>query len=330
MKAVLLNGFGNADVLQVGEVDDPAAGEGQVRIKVMATSVNRPDIIQREGNYPPPKGESEILGLEVAGVVDQVGANVADVEPGQRVMTLVGGGGYAEFAVAHASHLIPIPETMSFEEAACVCETYITAYLNLFLLGGLRNGDTALVHGGGGGVNTAAVQLVKTLTPDVRLAVTASTGKVDRVKELGADLVIDYKNQDFAEEIRTYTGKRGADVILDHIGAAYLSANMKSLAVGGRLVIIGVLGGAKGELNLALMMVKRQQILGSVLRSRPVQEKGDIVARFTEAVLPLLAERRIVPLIHKIYRLEDAAEAHRAMEAGAHFGKIVLAVRDSR
>ncbi|MEJ2346116.1 MAG: NAD(P)H-quinone oxidoreductase [Gammaproteobacteria bacterium] len=330
MKAVLLNGFGDADVLKVGEADDPAAREGQVRIKVMATSVNRPDIIQREGNYPPPKGESEILGLEVAGVVDQVGAGVTGVEPGQRVMTLVGGGGYAEFAVAHAGHLIPIPDEMSFEEAACVCETYITAYLNLFLIGGLRNGDTALVHGGGGGVNTAAIQLIKTLTPDVRLAVTASTGKVDRVKELGADLVIDYRNQDFAEEIRTYTGKRGADVILDHIGAAYLAANMKSLAVGGRLVVIGVLGGAKGELNLALMMVKRQQIIGSVLRSRPVQEKADIVARFTEAVLPLLAERRIVPLIHKIYRLEEAAEAHRAMEAGTHFGKIVLAMGDSR
>jgi NADPH2:quinone reductase len=330
MKAVLLNGFGNADVLQVGEADDPAVGEGRVRIKVMATSVNRPDIIQREGNYPPPKGESEILGLEVAGVVDQVGAGVTGVEPGQRVMTLVGGGGYAEYAVAHARHLIPIPDAMSFEEAACVCETYITAYLNLFLIGGLRDGDTALVHGGGGGVNTAAIQLIKTLTPDVRLAVTASTGKVDRVKELGADLVIDYKNQDFAEEIRTYTGKRGADVILDHIGAAYLSANMKSLAVGGRLVVIGVLGGAKAELNLALMMVKRQQIIGSVLRSRSVQEKADIVARFTDVVLPLLAERRIVPLIHKIYRLEEAAEAHRAMEAGDHFGKIVLAVQGSR
>ncbi len=326
MKAVLLNGFGGREVLGLGEVPEPAAGVGQVRIKVIATSVNRPDIIQRQGNYPAPKGDSEILGLEVAGTVDHVGAQAGDWKIGDRVMALVGGGGYAQFAVAHAGHVMPIPEALSFEEAACICETYITAYLNLFMLGGLREKQTVLLHGGGGGVNTAAIQLVRALTPDVRIAVTASAGKVERVKQLGAEFVIDYRAQNFAEEIKQRTDNKGADVILDHIGADYLSANMKALAVGGRLVIIGVLGGAKAELNLALMMVKRQQIIGSVLRSRSVAEKAAIIARFAEQVLPLLADRSVVPLIHQVYPLAAVADAHQAMEESAHFGKIVLAV----
>jgi len=326
MKAVLISEFGGADVLRVGEVERPSPGAGQVLVKVAATSVNRPDIVQRQGNYPPPKGDSEILGLEVAGTVEELGPDVTEWSLGDRVMTLVGGGGYAEYAVAYADHLIPIPESMSFEEAACVCETYITAYLNVFMIGGLKDGESVLLHGGGGGVNTAALQLCKALTPNARTLVTASTGKIERVKELGADLVIDYKAQDFAEEIRTYTGNKGVQVILDHIGGGYLASNMKSLAVGGRLVIIGVMGGVKAELNLALMMVKRQQITGSVLRSRPVAEKADIVSRFTAAVLPFLSERKVVPLIHRVYPLQEAANAHRDMEQSVHFGKIVLSV----
>ncbi|MET0068406.1 MAG: NAD(P)H-quinone oxidoreductase [Candidatus Thiodiazotropha sp.] len=324
MRAVLISEFGGADVLRIGEVDTPAPGPGQVLVEVVATSVNRPDIVQREGNYPPPKGDSEILGLEVAGRIKALGPGVDGWAVGDRVMTLVGGGGYAEYAVAYADHLIPIPQSMSFEEAACVCETYITAYLNIFMLGALKAGETVLLHGGGGGVNTAAIQLCKALAADSKVIVTASPGKVERVAELGADLVVDYKNQDFVEEVKGYTGKKGAAVILDHIGAAYLAPNMKSLAVGGRLVIIGVMGGIKAELNLALMMVKRQQIIGSVLRSRPVAEKAAIVAAFTEAVVPLLERREILPLIHDTYKLEDVARAHEEMEASAHFGKIVL------
>jgi NADPH:quinone reductase-like Zn-dependent oxidoreductase len=239
-------------------------------------------------------------------------------------MSLVGGGGYAEFAVAHADHLIPIPKSMSFEEAACVCETYITAYLNLFRIGGLADGDGVLLHGGGGGVNTAAIQLCRALTPSAWVVVTASAGKIDRVKDLGADLVVDYRSEDFAEEISTRTEGKGVQVILDHVGAAYLSANLRSLAVGGRLLIIGVTGGIKAELNLARMMVKRQQIIGSVLRSRPIAEKAAIVSAFTADVLPLLAEREVVPLIHKIYGLDQVDRAHLDMEASAHFGKIVL------
>ena len=327
MKAVLVSESGGADMLRIGEAQKPSPGAGQVLVKVAATSVNRADIIQREGNYPPPRGDSEILGLEVAGTIDAIGQEVRGWSVGDRVMTLVGGGGYAEFAVACANHLMPIPASMSFEEAACVCETYITAYLNVFMIGGLEDGDSVLVHGGGGGVNTAAVQLCKALTPNVRVIVTASPGKVERVKALGVDLVIDYKAQDFAEEIRGYTDKRGVQVILDHIGATYLASNMKSLAVGGRLVIIGVSSGVKAELNLALMMVKRQQLIGSVLRSRPVPEKAAIVAEFTQAVLPLLAQRKCVPLVHQVYGLDDVARAHRDMEASAHFGKIVLSLQ---
>ena len=325
MKAVLISEFGGADVLRIGEARRPAPGEGQVLIEVAATSVNGPDLVQRRGSYPPPKGESEILGLEVAGTVVELGPGVGGWSVGDRVMSLVGGGGYAEYAAAYADHLIPIPESMSFEEAACVCETYITAYLNVFMLGGLKDGDSVLLHGGGGGVNTAAIQLCKALVPDAKVLVTASPGKIERVKALGADLVIDYRSQNFAEEVGRFTDGKGVQVILDHIGADYLAPNMKSLAVYGKLVIIGVNSGIKAELNLALMMVKRQQVIGSVLRPRPVPEKAAIVAEFRKAVLPLLESRKIVPMIHKVYGLDEAARAHRDMEASAHFGKIVLA-----
>ncbi|MGD8673154.1 MAG: NAD(P)H-quinone oxidoreductase [Thiogranum sp.] len=326
MKAVLLDGFGGPEVLRIAEVQQPTPAEGQVLIKVAATSVNRPDIVQREGNYPPPKGDSEIPGLEVAGVVEDTGPGVTSYQRGDRVMSLVGGGGYAQYAVAYADHLIPVPETMSFESAACVCESYITAFLNIFMLGGLKGGQVLLAHGGGGGVNTAAIQLCRTLLPNARVVVTASAGKIERVRQLGADLVINYREEDFAEAIRAYTEKKGADVILDHIGATYLAPNMKSLAVGGTLVIIGIMGGAKAELNLALMMVKRQRIIGSVLRSRSVDEKREIVAEFCRTVMPKFSDCSIEPVISQTYALEDVAEAHRTMEQGKHFGKIVLTI----
>jgi len=326
MRAVLISEFGGADVLRIGEAEKPAPGKDQVLVQVAATSVNGPDLVQRQGKYPPPKGDSEILGLEVAGTIAELGPGVSGWSVGERVMSLVGGGGYAEYAIAYADHLIPIPESMSFEEAACICETYITAYLNVFMLGSLKDGDNVLLHGGGGGVNTAALQLCKALAPEAKVLVTASPGKVARVRDLGADLVINYHLQDFADEVQRFTGKRGVQVILDHIGADYLASNMKSLAAYGRLVIIGVNSGIKAELNLALMMVKRQQIIGSVLRPRPVLEKAEITAAFAEKVLPLLDERKVVPLIHKVYGLDDAARAHRDMETSAHFGKLVLSM----
>jgi len=325
MKAVLMEGFGGIEVLKCGEAEKPVPKENEVLIRVQATSINRPDLVQREGKYPPPPGDSEILGLEVAGTVEALGAGVTGWQVGDRVMSLVGGGGYAEYAVAYANHLMRIPESMSFEEAACVCESYITAFLNVFMIGGLEDGQTAILHGGGGGVNTAAIQLCKALTPKAKLIVTASPEKLDRVKELGADLVINFKETpDFSEVVKEFTNKKGVDVILDHVGAKYLAPNMNSLGYKGRLVIIGVISGIKAELNLALMMVKRQSIIGSVLRSRPVPEKGEIVAEFVRRAIPKFADRSIVPIIEKVFPIEEVAAAHGMMEADKHFGKIVL------
>ena len=328
MKAVLMEGFGGVEVLKVGEAQKPEPGEGEVLIEVHATSINRPDLVQREGKYPPPPGDSEILGLEVAGTVAALGPGVSGWQVGERVMTLVGGGGYAEYAMAYASHLMRIPQSMSFEEAACVCESYITAFLNVFMLGEFADGQTAILHGGGGGVNTAAIQLCKALTPTSKLIVSAHPKKMERVRQLGADLVIDYtQTPDFADEVKAFTNKKGVNMILDHVGAKYLAPNMNSLGYTGKLVVIGVISGIKAELNLALMMVKRQQIIGSVLRSRPVAEKGEIVAEFTRRALPRFADRSIVPIIEKVFPLEQVVEAHRMMEEDKHFGKIVLKIR---
>jgi len=327
MKAIVLEAFGGPEMMRIENIDMPVPGPNQVRVRVMATSVNRADIIQRQGNYPPPTGESQILGLEVAGIVDALGPGVAVWQPGDRVMGLVAGGGYAEYVLAYDGHLISIPEGMSDHQAACISETYITAFLNIYLIGDLQSGETALLHGGGGGVNTAAIQLCRSLTPNATLIVTASPGKIDRVAALGVDRVVDYRNEDFATEVRTFTENRGADLILDHIGADYLASNLKALAVDGRLVIIGVTSGAVAPVNLAHLMVKRQRIIGSVIRARSVAEKARITTAFKERVMPYIIERRIEPLIHRVYSLEAASDAHREMEASRHFGKIVLAVQ---
>jgi putative PIG3 family NAD(P)H quinone oxidoreductase len=324
MKAITLSDFGGPEMMQYSDIDTPSPGAGQLLIRVHATSVNRPDVIQRQGNYPPPPGDSEVLGLEVAGIVESAGEDCTRFAPGDRVVALVGGGGYAEYALALENHSMALPESISFEQAACICETYITAYLNLFLLGELQGKQTVLIHGGGGGVATSAIQLCKALTPDTEILVTASTAKLERVREQGADHVIDYREQSFADEVRRITDKRGVDVILDHIGAKYLEANMKSLVLAGTLMLIGVMGGIKAELNIASMMVKRQRIIGSVLRSRPVAEKASIIARFEEVVMPLIAAGEITPLVDATFPLSEAAEAHRLMEKGGHFGKIVL------
>ena len=329
MRAVVMDGFGGVEVMRVDEVPKPTPKENEVLIKVAATSINRPDLVQREGKYPAPPGDSEILGLEVSGIVESVGSAVSEWKPGDRVLALVGGGGYAEYAVAYANHVMPMPASMSFEEAACVCESYITAFLNVFMIGDLRNGQTAILHGGGGGVNTAALQLANALTPQAKKIVTAHPSKLERVKQLGADLVIDYTTTpDFSEAVKEFTSKKGVDLILDHVGAKYLGPNMNSLGYKGKLVVIGVISGIKAELNLALMMVKRQQIIGSVLRSRPVSEKGEIIAEFIKRALPSFADRSIVPIIEKVFPIDEVAAAHRMMEEDKHFGKIVLKIAD--
>ncbi|MDH3635977.1 MAG: NAD(P)H-quinone oxidoreductase [Gammaproteobacteria bacterium] len=328
MKAITLRKFGGPEMMQLSEVETPAPAEDQVLIKVSNSSVNRPDVIQRQGNYPPPPGDSEILGLEVAGVIESSGENTSRFKPGERVVALVGGGGYAEYALAREDHCMSIPESVSFEQAACICETYITAYLNLFMLGELQGRQSVLIHGGGGGVATAAIQLCKALSPETRIFVTASSAKLERVSAQGADHVIDYREQSFADEIKRLTEGRGVDVILDHIGAKYLESNMKSLALAGTLMLIGVMGGIKAELNLATMMVKRQRIIGSVLRSRPVAEKASIIHQFETEVMPLFAAGTIEPVIDARFALKDAADAHRLMEQGGHFGKIILSNQD--
>ena len=329
MKVILQDGNGGPEVLKPGTAADPVPTVGRVLIRVHATSVNRPDAVQRAGNYPPPPGESPILGLEAAGTVEAVGPGLTGFAHGERVFALLGGGGYAELAVAHAGHIMRIPPNLSFEQAACICETYLTAYMNVFLYARLADGETVLVHGGGGGVATAAMQLVKALRPRARIVVTASPGKLERVKALGADLVIDYKAEDFAEAVLKYTDKRGVDVILDHLGASYLAQNVKALATGGRLALIGVMGGRKAELDLGRVLTQRLAILGSTLRPRPVEEKAAIIRAFEKEAMPHFASGRIVPLIHRVYDFEHAADAHRAMEASEHFGKLVLRVAGS-
>lgn len=324
MKAVQLDSYGGPEVMRIGEVDPPRASDGEVLIRVAATSVNRPDVLQRQGGYPPPPGASEILGLEAAGTIEALGPGVRGLVPGQRVAALLTGGGYAGLAVADAGHVLALPESMSFDEGACICETYITAFLNVYLTAALQDGDTLLLHGGGGGVTTAAMQLCRALTPAARLIVTASPGKIERVAGLGADRVIDYRSEDFAAAVLEETDGRGADVILDHIGADYLQPNMKALAIGGRLALIGVMSGRKAEIDLGRLLVKRQRLIGSVLRPRPAGEKTAIIDEFREKVMPELAARRIVPVIDSVYPIEEAAAAHRRMEDGSHFGKIVL------
>jgi len=329
VKAIVLDGFGGPEVLKPGEAEAPVAGSGRVLIRVHATSVNRPDVVQRQGNYPPPPGESPLLGLEAAGVVEAVGPDVTGFKRGERVFALLGGGGYAELAAAHAGHVLRMPPSLSFEQAACICETYLTAYMNLFLYARLADGETVLIHGGGGGVATAAMQIIKALQPKTRVLMTASTAKVERVARQGADVVIDYKKEDFADAVLRHTDKRGVDVILDHLGGSYLAQNVRALGVGGRLALIGVMGGRKAELDLGRVLVNRLSILGSVLRPRPVAEKAAIIRAFERDVMPQFASGRVAPLIHRVYPLEQAAEAHRAMESSEHFGKLVLRVAAS-
>jgi len=329
MRAVLLDGFGGPEVMRLGEAPIPQPAEGQVLVRVAATSVNRADLQQRTGNYNPPPGESEILGLEVAGVIAELGPGVTGWQVGDRVMSLVGGGGYAEFAAAPASTLMPIPDGIDLVHAAGITEVFITAYLNVFREAALRPGETLLVHGGASGVGTAAIQLAKALGPSPVIVTVGSEDKAEACRSLGADHVILYKQEDFAERVQALTDGRGADVILDHIGAAYLEPNMACLALYGRLVIIGLLGGAKAELNIGRMMVKRQRIIGSVLRARPVAEKAAITAAFREAALSQFTTGELKPVIHEVMPLAEARRAHELIAANANIGKVILEVDPS-
>jgi NADPH2:quinone reductase len=326
MRAVLLKGFGGPEVLELGEAPRPSPGPGQVLIRIAATSVNRADLQQRAGNYAPPPGESEILGLECAGVIEALGDGVGGWRVGDRVMTLLGGGGYAEYATAAAGTLMPIPDHLDLVRAAAIAEVWITAFLNVFREAGLRPGETLLVHGGASGVGTAAIQLAKALGPSPVLVTVGSEDKAEACLGLGADRAILYKSEDFSSRVRELTGDHGADVILDHIGAAYLEPNLACLALYGRLVIIGLLGGARAELNIGRLMIKRQRIVGSVLRARPIEEKAEITTAFREQVLPRFASGELKPVIHTVLPLAEVRQAHELMAANANTGKILLQV----
>jgi NADPH:quinone reductase len=326
MRAVLLKGFGGPEVLELGEAPRPSPGPGQVLIRIAATSVNRADLQQRAGNYAPPPGESEILGLECAGVIEALGDGVGGWRVGDRVMTLLGGGGYAEYATAAAGTLMPIPDHLDLVRAAAIAEVWITAFLNVFREAGLRPGETLLVHGGASGVGTAAIQLAKALGPSPVLVTVGSEDKAEACLGLGADRAILYKSEDFSSRVRELTGDHGADVILDHIGAAYLEPNLACLALYGRLVIIGLLGGARAEFNIGRLMIKRQRIVGSVLRARPIEEKAEITTAFREQVLPRFASGELKPVIHTVLPLAEVRQAHELMAANANTGKILLQV----
>ena len=318
---------GDESVLELRSAPDPVPGAGEVLIRVRAAAVNRADLLQRMGFYPPPAGASDLLGLECAGVVAGLGAGVEGVVVGDRVMALLAGGGYAERAVVDQGSILPVPPAMTDDEAGAFPEVFLTAYSNLFMagLGALAAGGSALVHGGGGGVGTAAILLLR--EAGHRIFVTAgSDEKCRRCEALGATAAINYRTEDFAARIRTLTDGRGVDVVLDHIGAKYLAQNLAALATGGRLVEIGLMGGATAELFLGELLTRRLSIIGSTLRTRSNAEKAAIVRGFQERFGAALAAGRLRPVIDGVLPLAQAGEAHRRMKANAHFGKIVLQV----
>ncbi|NJO36700.1 MAG: NAD(P)H-quinone oxidoreductase [Rhizobiales bacterium] len=326
MKAVLTEGQGGPEVMRLGAAPVPQIGAGEVLIRIGATAVNRADTQQRKGSYPPPPGESEIMGLECAGVIESSGPGVQGWKVGDRVMTLLGGGGYAAFARAPAGTLMPIPDGLSMTQAAAIPEVFLTAYLNIFREAALKPSETLLLHGGASGVGTAAIQLAKVLGPSKVIVTVGSDDKAAACQALGADHAILYKREDFSGKVLELTGKRGADVILDHIGGGYFEQNMACLAVYGRLVIIGLLGGAKAEINIGRMMVKRQRVIGSVLRARSIKEKAALTDAFRKEALGRFASGELKPVIHDVLPLEDIVRAHQIMEANANTGKIVITV----
>jgi len=325
MKAIVFDTPGAEDVLKLGEVPAPSMSAEDLRIRVRATAVNRADLLQRQGMYPPPPGASPVIGLECAGDVTEVGAAVKGWKVGDRAMALLAGGGYAEETVVHHGSAMHVPPVLSYEEAGALPEVFLTAFLNIFLLGEIREGGAALVHGGGSGVGTAAVALLREAR--VRSIVTAgSDEKCQRCRELGADVAINYRAGDFAAAVREATGGRGVDVVLDSIGGNYFASNIESLAPDGRLVIIGLIGGAKAEINLAALLLRRLRIIGSTLRSRSVTDKAEIVSRFLDRFGSALEAGRIKPVIDRVLPLANAAEAHRLVQSSVHFGKVVLRV----
>jgi putative PIG3 family NAD(P)H quinone oxidoreductase len=322
MHAITIPHPGGPEVLTWSEVPDLEPGFGEVLIDVEASAVNRADLLQRQGVYPPPPGASQYPGMECSGRIAALGAGVEGWQVGDEVCALLAGGGYAEQVVAPATQLLPIPEGISVVEGAALPEVFCTVWSNVFALARLAPGETFLVHGGAGGIGTAAIQLASAY--GARVFCTASPAKHERCLALGAERAIDYRSEDFVEIVKEATEGRGIDVILDNMGASYLERNVDALAIGGRLVIIGLQGGVKGELNVGKLLSRRCSIHATALRSRPLGEKAEIVEDVKTHVWPLLSFGKVRPVIDRFVAMPDAAEAHRALDSGEVTGKVLL------
>ena len=323
MRAVIASGTGGPEVLSVSEVEDPVPGPGEVLVRVAAAGLNRADLLQRQGFYPPPPGASDIIGLECSGTVAGLGEGVTGWAVGDQVCALLAGGGYASRVVVPAGQLMPVPDGVDLVSAAALPEVACTVWSNVFMIAGLRPGDAFLVHGGGGGIGTFAIQLAA--ASGARVFTTAgSAEKLERCRELGAEVAINYRDEDFVEVVRAETDGAGADVVLDNMGAKYLARNVDVLADEGRLVVIGMQGGTKAELDLGRLLSKRGAVIATALRSRPVEGKARICASVVEHVWPLVADGTIQPIVSAVLPLDDVAEAHRMIESGDAVGKVLL------
>jgi putative PIG3 family NAD(P)H quinone oxidoreductase len=323
MHAITIPEPGGPEALVWAEVPDPEPGEGEVLVEVVASAVNRADLLQRQGFYNPPPGASPYPGLECSGRIVALGPGVSGWAVGDEVCALLAGGGYAQKVSVPAGQLLPVPEGIDLKQAAALPEVVCTVWSNVFMVAHLRPGELLLVHGGSSGIGTMAIQLAKAV--GARVAVTAgSKEKLDYCAELGADVLINYREQDFVAEIERATDGAGADVILDNMGAKYLDRNVRALAVNGRLAIIGMQGGVKAELNIGTLLNKRAAISATSLRARPLSEKAAIVAAVREHVWPLIASEHIRPIVDRELPMTDAAQAHRVLEESGHIGKVLL------
>jgi putative PIG3 family NAD(P)H quinone oxidoreductase len=322
MRAVFAREPGGPEVLEVREVPDPAPASGEVVIDIAASAVNRPDLSQRQGHYPPPPGASDVLGLECSGVVSAIGADVTRWKVGDRVCALLSSGGYADKVAVAAGQVLPVPGGLHLVEAAALPEGICTVWSNVFMLAALQRENLLLVHGGGGGIGTMAIQLAKALGARVATTV-GSDAKAKVCSDLGADLVVNYREQDFVEEVRAFDA-RGADVVLDIMGAKYLERNVDVLALEGRLVVIGLQGGTTGKLDLGALMTKRAAVLSTRLRPRPESAKAAIVASVEENAWALVADGTIRPIVHTRFDLAEVSKAHALVESSGHIGKVLL------
>jgi putative PIG3 family NAD(P)H quinone oxidoreductase len=325
MRVVVVTSPGGPEALQVAEAPDPVAGFGEVVIQVAAAGVNRADLMQRQGHYPPPPGAPDWPGLECSGRIVELGDGVEGWSVGDEVCALLAGGGYAERVAVPAGQVLPVPAGLDVVSAAALPEVTCTVWSNVFMLAGLRREETVLVHGGSSGIGTMAIQLAHQL--GARVAVTAGTAtKLAACKELGAQVLVNYREEDFVERVRAATDGAGADVVLDVMGATYLARNLDVLATNGRLVVIGLQGGTKAELNLGALLAKRAAVLATSLRARPAAEKAAIVASVREHVWPLVESGDVRPVVDTVLPLEQAADAHRRLDSSEHIGKVLLTV----